>query len=424
VSKISKIVAREILDSRGDPTIEVDVVTSDGYFDRASVPSGASKGQYEALELRDNDPKRYNGMGVLKAIYNVENIIQPKLLNLDPSKQTEIDRTLIYLDNTANKSKLGANATLGVSLASARAGSIAYHYPLYQYLTRLTRPQPEIYHLPVPFMNVINGGIHADYNLDIQEFMIIPIGASSFKEAVRWGSEVFHTIGKLLQEKNISANIGDEGGYTPHFEKNETAIEIIVEAITKSGFTPGKDLFLGIDVASSQFFKEGKYQLKNENLSMDSDEMINYIKNLCEKYPIYSVEDGLADSDWANWTKLTNDLGNQLKIVGDDIFVTNIEKLNRGVENHVGNAIIIKPNQIGTLSETIKTIKLAQESGYSIIISHRSGETEDTFIADLAVGVGSYGLKSGGLCRSERIAKYNQILRIEEALGERAKYGN
>ncbi len=423
MSKIAKIVAREILDSRGDPTIEVDVVTDDGFFDRASVPSGASRGQYEALELRDNDPKRYGGKGVLKAIYNVEHVIQPKLIGKDPSKQVEIDRTLIYLDNTENKSKLGANAILGTSLACARAGAILYKYPLYQYLTRLTRPQPEVFNLPVPFMNVINGGIHAGFTLDIQEFMIIPMGASSFKEALKWGSEIFHTLDKILKEKGHTANIGDEGGYTPKFKQNEEALAIISEAVKKTGLEPGKDVFLGLDVAASEFYSDGKYHLKIEKKSFSSDEMIDYLRGLSEKYPIYSIEDGLADDDWAGWTKLTQQLGTKIKIVGDDLFVTNIEKLNRGVENQAANAVIIKPNQVGTLSETIKTVKLAQKSGYTNIISHRSGETEDTFISDLAVGVGAFGLKAGGLCRSERIAKYNQILRIEEALGGKASYG-
>lgn len=423
MSKIAKIAAREILDSRGDPTIEVDVITDDGFFDRASVPSGASKGQYEALELRDEDPRRYGGKGVLKAIYNVENIIQPKLIGKDPSSQAEIDRTLIYLDNTENKSKLGANATLGTSLACARAGAIVYRFPLYQYLTRLTRSQPEIFNLPVPFMNVINGGIHAGFTLDIQEFMIIPLGAGSFKEGLRWGSEIFHVLGKLLKEKGRSANIGDEGGYTPKFDQNEKALTVISEAIKAAGFTPAKDVFLGLDVAASQFYSNGKYNLRIENKTLTSDQMIDYLKSLAEKYPLYSIEDGLADDDWAGWTKLTQTLGTKVKIVGDDIFATNIEKLKRGVENQAANAVIIKPNQVGTLSETIKTIKLAQESGYSIIISHRSGETEDTFISDLAIGVGAFGLKAGGLCRSERIAKYNQVLRIEEALGKKTNYG-
>ena len=423
MSKIAKITAREILDSRGEPTIEVDVVTDEGFFDRASVPSGASKGQYEALELRDNDPKRYQGKGVLKAIYNVENIIQPKLLGMDPANQLEIDRTLIYLDNSPNKSKLGANAVLGTSLACARAGAISYRYPLYQYLTRLTRPQPEIYDLPVPFMNVINGGIHAGYNLDVQEFMLIPLGASSFKEALRWGAEIFHNLGRLLKAKGYSANIGDEGGYTPHFEQNEKALAIIVEAISQSGFVPGRDVFLGLDVAASQFYSNGQYSIRIENKNLSSDQMIEYLKSLTEKYPIFSIEDGLSDDDWAGWTKLTSSLGLKIKIVGDDIFATNLEKLNRGVQNQVANAVIIKPNQVGTLSETIKTIKLTQQSGYTMIISHRSGETEDTFIADLAIGVGAFGIKAGGLCRSERIAKYNQILRIEEALGRKANYG-
>jgi len=423
MSKIAKISSREILDSRGDPTVEVDIVTDDGFFDRAAVPSGASVGQYEALELRDGDPRRFGGKGVLKAISNIENIIQPKIVGLDPSNQVEIDRTLIYLDNTANKSKLGANAILGVSLASARAGAIALRYPLYQYLTRLTRSQPEIFQIPVPFMNVINGGIHAGFNLDIQEFMIIPLGAESFKEALRWGSEIYHILARLLKQKGYSINIGDEGGYTPKFSQNEYALAIILEAIKSAGLVAGKQVFLGLDVAASQFYSNGQYQLRSENKNYTSDQMIDYLTNLAERYPIFSIEDGLADDDWAGWTKLTQALGTRLKIVGDDIFVTNIEKLNRGVQNQAANAVIIKPNQVGTLSETIKTAKLAEQSGYTNIISHRSGETEDTFIADLAVGIGAFGLKSGGLCRSERIAKYNQILRIEEALEDRASYG-
>jgi len=422
MSKIEKLVAREILDSRGDPTIEVDVITDDGLFDRASVPSGASKGQYEALELRDGDPKRFGGKGVLKAIYNVESVIQPKLIGKNSGNQVEIDRTLIYLDNTQNKSRLGANAILSVSLACSRAGAISYRYPLYQYLTRLSRPQPEIYKLPVPFMNVINGGIHADYNLDIQESMIIPMGASSFREAVGWGSEIFHALGRILKGKKLSTNIGDEGGYTPNLAQNEQALTLISEAILAAGFKPGREILLGIDVAASQFYSDGKYHLRIEKKDLSTDEMINYLKNLTEKYPVFCIEDGLAEDDWAGWTKLTQALGSRVKIVGDDIFVTNIEKLNRGIENQAANAVIVKPNQVGTLSETIKTIKLAQQSGYSIIISHRSGETEDTFIADLAVGTESFGIKTGGLCRSERVAKYNQIIRIEEALSKKASY--
>ncbi|GAH03116.1 unnamed protein product, partial [marine sediment metagenome] len=286
---------------------------------------------------------------------------------------------LIYLDNTKNKSKLGANAILGTSLACTRAGAICYHYPLYQYLTRLTRPQPEVFDLPVPFMNVINGGIHAGFTLDIQEFMIIPMGASSFKEALRWGSEIFHTLDKILKEKGHIANIGDEGGYTPKFKQNEQALAVISEAVTKTGLEPGKDVFLGLDVAASEFYSDGKYHLKIEKKSFSSDQMIDYLRGLSEKYPIYSIEDGLADDDWAGWTKLTQQLGTKIKIVGDDLFATNIEKLNRGVENQAANAVIIKPNQVGTLSETIKTTKLAEKSGYTNIISHRSGETEDTF---------------------------------------------
>jgi len=425
MSKIAKLIAREILDSRGDPTVEVDVITDDGFFDRSSVPSGASVGQFEALELRDSDPKRFGGKGVLKAVENVETVIQKNLVGKDLANQTEIDRILIYLDNTANKAKLGANAILGASLACARAGAIAYRYPLYQYLTRLTRPQPESYHMPVPFMNVINGGIHAGYNLDIQEFMIIPMGADSFKEAVRWGSEVYHALGKQLKSKNVSTNVGDEGGYSPSFDQNEKAIAAIVEAITSAGFTPGKDVFVGLDVAASQIMNQsGQYTLKKENKVLSTDQMIEYLKSLADKYPIYSIEDGLADDDMAGWTKLTTLLGTNIKIVGDDIFVTNIERLNLGIQNQAGNAIIIKPNQVGTLSETIKTVKLAQQSGYTIIISHRSGETEDTFIADLAVGVGAFGIKSGSLSRSERTAKYNQIIRIEEALGAKAVFGH
>lgn len=424
MSKIAKIAAREILDSRGEPTIEVDVVTDDGFFDRASVPSGASVGQYEALELRDNDPHRYMGKGILKAIYNVENIIQPKLLGKDPSNQIDIDRDLIYLDNTKNKSKLGANSILGTSLACARAGSIAYRYPLYQYLTRLSRPQPEIFNLPVPFMLMIEGGLHGGYNLDFQEYMIVPLGASNFREALRWGAEIYHTLKKILEENKYTANIGDEGGYTPKLKTNEDAVAMISKAISAAGFVPGKDIFIGLDVAASELYKEEKYHLKIEDKKYNSKEMINYLRNLVEKYPIYSIEDGLSDDDWDGWSKLTNDIGTKVKIVGDDIFVTNIERLNQGLEKKVANSVIIKPNQVGTLSETIRTVKLAQQSGYTIIISHRSGETEDTFISDLAIGVGAFGIKTGALCRSERIAKYNQILRIEEALEEKATYGH
>jgi len=415
--KITKVKAREILDSRGNPTIEVDVVLDDGTTGRAAVPSGASTGEHEALELRDGDKRRYSGKGVLKAVENVNNVIAKKIKGMDPLDQARIDRTMIQLDGTENKSRLGANAILGVSLAVARAGANAKGLPLYRYLGG-TKARV----LPVPFMNILNGGLHADNNIDLQEFMIVPAGAPSFREALRYASEVFHTLKKILKDRGENTSVGDEGGFAPNLKSNEEAIQVILQAIEKAGYRPGKDIFVALDPAASSIYENGRYELKGEGRSLSNTEMVGLFGEWVNKYPIVSIEDGLAEDDWDGWKKLTDALGRKIQLIGDDIFVTNVKRLKMGIEKGIANSILIKVNQIGSLTETLDTISLAKSAGYAAVISHRSGETEDTTIADLSVATGVGQIKTGSLCRSERIAKYNQLLRIEEELGKRAEY--
>jgi len=417
--KIKKIFAREVLDSRGNPTVEVDLILDTGDFGRAIVPSGASKGEYEALELRDNDKNRYLGKGVLKAISNIENIIFPKIKNLEADVK-KIDKILIELDGTSNKSKLGANAILAVSLALTRALANSNKMPLYKYISKLTKTK-EIY-LPVPLMNIINGGVHADNNLDIQEFMIVPLGFDTFKRALQAAVEVFFNLKAILKERNLSTAVGDEGGFSPKLNNNEEAIKLILEAIEKAGYKAGKHIVIALDSASSSFFKNGFYMFEGKKIT--SKELIDFYVNLVNKYPIVSLEDGLAENDWDGFKYLTEVLGKKIQIVGDDLFVTNKERLNKGIQQNITNSILIKLNQIGTVSETLEVINLALSNKYTAIISHRSGETEDTFISHLAVGCGCGQIKTGSLSRSERVAKYNELLRIEEVLKEKAKYGS
>ncbi len=417
MTEIIDVRAREILDSRGNPTVEVDVVTAEGGFGRAAVPSGASTGTREALELRDKAPNRYLGKGVKQAVENVNTIIAPEIIGLDASEQEVLDRRMLELDNTANKSKLGANAILGVSMAAARAAADAFGLPLYQYIGGINAR-----YLPLPMMNIVNGGAHAANSLDIQEFMIIPVGAESIAEAVRMGAETFHTLKKLLKEKNLNTAVGDEGGFAPDLESNEAALQFIVRAIEAAGYKPGKDIALALDAAASEFYQDGKYYLASENKALTSKEMIDYYAGLVEKYPILSIEDGLSEQDWPNWAVMTDRLGSAVQLVGDDIFVTNPEILAKGIEKGVANSILIKLNQIGTLTETLDAVEMARQAGYTTVISHRSGETEDAFIADLVVGVGSGQIKTGSLSRSDRVAKYNQLIRIEEELGKAARF--
>ncbi len=414
---IKKVKGREILDSRGNPTVEVDVVLSDGTFGRAAVPSGASTGEHEALELRDGDKARYMGKGVLKAVANVDDFIAPKVKGMDAFKQKELDSAMIELDGTSTKAKLGANAILGVSLAVARAAANSKGEPLYKYLGG-----SKAVTLPVPLMNIINGGLHADNSLDLQEFMIAPVGAPNFHEALRMGSETFHNLKSVLKKRGDSTAVGDEGGFAPNLKSNEEALELIVQAITAAGYKPGKDISIALDPASSSFFKDGKYVFKAE-AAKSSDEMIDMYAGWNKKYPIVSIEDGLAENDWAGWKRMTDVLGAKTQLVGDDLFVTNVKFLRKGIDQGCANSILIKVNQIGSLTETLDTIALALKNGYTAVISHRSGETEDTTIADLAVATNAGQIKTGSLCRSERIAKYNQLLRIEEELGGKAVYG-
>jgi enolase len=418
MAEIKELRAREILDSRGIPTIEADVVLASGVVGRASVPSGASTGRQEAVELRDFDA-RYQGKGVLKAIEWIHTDIQQALLNHDVRHQKGIDDILINLDGTPNKSRMGANAILAVSLAAVRAAALAVHLPLHEYLRFGLKNTT---HLPVPLMNVINGGVHANNNLDIQEFMIVPTGCLNFKEALRYGAEVFQALKALLKVQNLSTAVGDEGGFAPTLASHEAAIHLILTAIEKAGFKPGKEIYLAIDFASNEFYREGCYCLDSENRSFTSTEWVEYLSGWLQQYPIISLEDAMAEDDWAGWKILSDTLGKNVQLVGDDLFVTNDKLLARGIKENIANAILIKPNQIGTLSETLKTIQLAKDNHYATIISHRSGETEDTFIADLAVAVQTDQIKTGSLCRSERMAKYNQLLRIEEALGKTAEY--
>ncbi len=415
---ITEIRAREILDSRGNPTISTQVFLSSGTVGKAAVPSGASTGTHEALELRDGDLSRYFGKGVLKAVANVKEIIAPHIVGLDALDQEEIDKRLIQLDGTPSKKKLGANAILSVSMATAQAASQATSLSLYSYLGK-----KETYRLPVPMINILNGGSHADNNVDIQEFMIVPAGSPNFSEAIRISAEVFHHLKKILQKKDYSTAVGDEGGFAPNLKSNEEALELILESIQKAGCRPGEDIFLAIDVAASEFFTDKKYFFKKSDGSKrSSDEMVNFYESLVQKYPIISIEDGFAEDDWEGWKLMTEVLGHRIQIVGDDIFVTNLERFKKGVEKKIGNSILIKLNQIGTLSETIETIRYAHEKEYSTVISHRSGETEDTFIADLSVAVDSGQIKTGSLSRSERVAKYNRLLEIEEELKDKGTY--
>jgi enolase len=419
MAKIEKTTAREILDSRGNPTVEVDIILDDGTIGRAAVPSGASTGRHEACELRDGDRKRYFGKGVTKALNNVIEKIGPKIEGMDPSEQENIDKLMIELDGTENKSSLGANAILGVSIAIARAAANTLKKPVYKYLGN---DNARI--IPVPMMNIINGGEHADNNLDIQEFMIMPVGADCFKEALRIGAEVFHCLKKILNTKGYNTNVGDEGGFAPELKCNEEALGTIIEAVNKAGYEPGKDVLLALDVAANEIFENEKYILKAEKDPEKTIEgMISFYEDLVSNYPIYSIEDGLAEDDWDGWQVLTERLGNRVQLVGDDLFVTNINRFNKGIELGVANSILIKLNQIGTLTETIQTIEMAKSKGYSTVISHRSGETEDTIISDIAVATNAGQIKAGSISRTDRICKYNQLLRIEEELGDNAVYG-
>lgn len=413
---IEDIVARQILDSRGNPTVEVDVKLSGGIIGRAAVPSGASTGIFEALELRDNDPKYYGGKSVMKAVNNINNIIAPELIGEKATHQKEIDTFMIDMDGTENKSKLGANAILGVSLACAKAASMAYEMSLYRYLGGINALT-----LPVPMMNIINGGAHADNNIDFQEFMIAPVGAENFHHAIQMGAEVFHTLKSILKSKGLATSVGDEGGFAPNLNSNSEGVEVIIEAIQKAGYSTDQ-VKICLDVASSEFYENGIYKLQGEGKELNSSEMAGFLKGWVEKYPIISIEDGMAEQDWDGWELLTREIGSRCQLVGDDLFVTNTRRLAEGIRRHVANSILIKVNQIGTLSETLDAISMAHAAGYTSIISHRSGETEDSFIADLAVAVNSGQIKTGSMSRSDRIAKYNQLLRIEEKLGSAAKY--
>lgn len=416
---IKKVHARQIMDSRGNPTIECDIVLSGGAMGRAAVPSGASTGTFEALELRDGG-SAYMGKGVLNAVKNVNEIIAPAIIDFDASKQTELDEKMLALDGTANKERLGANAILAVSMAAAHAVANQKHIPLYKYLAEICgNTNPCI--LPRPMMNIINGGAHADNGLDAQEFMIIPNGATSEFEAIRMGSEVFHNLKKILKSAGMSTNVGDEGGFAPNFNSCDEALETIVSAIRAAGYTPGTQVSIGLDVASSEFFRDGVYHFQGKTLS--SDEMIAFYEELIAKYPIISIEDALAEEDWDAWRKLTEKIGSKCQLVGDDLFVTNPSRLERGIANGVANAILIKVNQIGSLTETLRAIKMAQDANYGVVISHRSGETEDTTIADLAVATNAGQIKTGSMSRTDRMAKYNQLIRIEEELDKSAKYG-
>jgi len=415
--KIKELLAREILDSRGNPTVECDLFLSDGSVGRASVPSGASTGKHEAIELRDKDNNRYYGKGVKQAVNNIINIIKPEINDKHFDNINDFDQKLIKCDGTKNKSIIGANAILAVSLAFSKALAKSLKKDLYEFLSI-----DNSFLIPVPMMNIINGGEHANNNIDIQEFMIAPIGANTFSEALQYGCEIFHTLKTKLEKNGLNTNIGDEGGFAPDINSSKKTIEFILESVISSGFIPGKDIKLSLDIASSELFHDNKYYLKGENKIFSSDQMIDYLKDLTNTYPIYSIEDGMSEDDWEGWKNLTIELGSSIQLVGDDLFVTNTEILKKGIELGIANSILIKPNQIGSLSETISTINLAKENNYACVISHRSGETEDTTIADLAVATSSGQIKTGSLSRTDRIAKYNQLLRIEEKLGKSAKY--
>ena len=417
MKKISKVSSREILDSRGNPTVEVDVSLSDGSNGRAAVPSGASTGTHEAMELRDGDRSRFLGKGVLRAVTNVTDIIGPAVVGMNAGNQRELDEALINLDGTENKSSLGANSILGVSMASCRAAAASAGVSLFQHLSDGNATL-----LPIPMMNILNGGQHADNNVDIQEFMIFPVGAGSFAEALRMGTETFHHLKAVLKSKGLNTSVGDEGGFAPSLSSNEEALEMILEATAKTGYSIGNDLVLALDVAASEIYKNGIYHLESEGKALSSEELIDYYTSLVKKYPIVSIEDGLAEDDWEGWQKLNTALGSKVQIVGDDLTVTNTVRLQRAIDEQVMNAILIKLNQVGTVSETINTIRLARKNGLATIVSHRSGETEDTFIADFSVAMGAGQMKTGSASRSERICKYNQLLRIEEELGSKAKF--
>ncbi|HCL10800.1 MAG TPA: phosphopyruvate hydratase [Alteromonas sp.] len=421
MAKISRIIGREILDSRGNPTVEADVYLDSGVMGRACAPSGASTGSREALELRDGDKGRYMGKGVEKAVAAVNEKIAPALIGMDPVAQTDIDKTMIDLDGTENKETLGANAILAVSLAVAKAAAIEKGVALYEHIADLNGTSGQ-YSMPVPMMNIINGGEHADNNVDIQEFMVQPVGAKSFKEALRMGAEIFHNLKKVLSAKGLNTAVGDEGGFAPNLSSNAEALAVIVEAVEKAGYKMNEDVTLALDCAASEFYKEGKYVLSGEDKSFDSEAFGDYLAELCEQYPIVSIEDGLDESDWDGWASLTKKIGDKVQLVGDDLFVTNTKILKRGTENGIGNSILIKFNQIGSLTETLEAIKMAKDAGFTAVISHRSGETEDATIADLAVGTAAGQIKTGSLCRSDRVAKYNQLLRIEEALAGKVAY--
>jgi len=428
MTTIVAVVAREILDSRGNPTVEVDVTLESGATGRAAVPSGASTGEHEAVELRDGDKSRYLGKGVLNAVQNVNEVIAPEVLGFDATDQTGLDKLMLDLDGSPNKAKLGANAILGVSLAAAKAAADYSGLPLYRYIGGTNA-----HVLPVPMMNILNGGKHADNNVDLQEFMVSPDGAPNFREGLRMGAEVFHTLKAVLKGRGLNVSVGDEGGFAPNLESNEDAIKVIIEAIENAGYAPGKDLFICLDPASSEFYgqdskgrgitAEGKYVLASEDRQLTSEEMADYYADLCDRYPIKLIEDGLAEDDWDGWKVMTEKLGDKIQLVGDDIFVTNTERLKRGIDSGVANSILIKLNQIGTLTETLNAIEMAHKAGYTAVVSHRSGETEDTTIADVVVATNAGQIKTGSACRTDRICKYNQLLRIEEELGAAATYG-
>ncbi|MFZ7101290.1 MAG: phosphopyruvate hydratase [Peptococcaceae bacterium] len=417
MSIIADVYAREILDSRGNPTVEVDVYLEDGSFGRAAVPSGASTGAFEAVELRDEAPGRFMGKGVLNAVDNVNTVIAPALIGLDAYDQIGVDRLMMDMDGTSNKSKLGANAILGISLAVAKAAADSLGMPLYRYIGGTN-----VKTLPVPMMNILNGGKHADNNVDIQEFMVMPLGANSFAEALRMGTEIFHNLKKVLKSRGYNTSVGDEGGFAPNLASNEEALDVIVEAIHKAGYKPGEDVYLALDVAATELYKDNAYNFEGQGLTRSSEEMVDFYAGLVEKYPIISIEDGLAEEDWRGWKLLTDKLGKKIQLVGDDLFVTNTERLERGIHSGTANSILIKVNQIGTLTETLDAIEMAKQAGYTSIISHRSGETEDVTIADIAVATNAGQIKTGAPSRTDRVAKYNQLLRIEEELDETAVY--
>ena len=416
---IEEVLAREVLDSRGNPTVEVEVLLDDGTEGRAIVPSGASTGVHEAVELRDGDEERYLGKGTLTAVKNVNDVIADEIVGMDPFDQPGLDKALIELDDTPNKGNLGANASLGVSLAVARAAAASVGMPLFQYLGGVNGKV-----LPVPMMNILNGGSHADNSVDIQEFMVMPVGATSFREGLRMGAETFHNLKKILKEKGMNTNVGDEGGYAPDLATNEEAIQVIIEAIKKAGYEPGKDLCIALDCAASEFYdaENNIYDWKGEGRKMNAEELCAFYEDICAKYPVISIEDGMAEDDWDGWKMLVGKIGDRVQLVGDDLFVTNTERLKRGIEEGAANAILIKVNQIGTLTETLDAIEMAKKAGFTAVVSHRSGETEDTTIADLVVGVNAGQIKTGSASRTDRIAKYNQLLRIEELLGDAAQY--